>query len=247
MLAKIHKEMAYKIISDYPKSSALNFLLNGIAKPEWKTDEKTKIKWLKEWMDMPDDSRHSSKLKNDHSYKLTKVKGKFRIVFAKTGADQATVIARLKYAARDLKEWQVEEEYRTCALELAKSIHWIVDVSSPSHTSYGWDSDKKTNYHSKIEKDFDKVWEQYYDKSKIKFDRKNEIDDIYRWAKRFVEAKYDRNIELLEMYKAKKSILKNKGAQLGRDVIQDLAQNLADYLAYIDKKISFDSVVKKVG
>lgn len=247
MLSEIHKEMAYKIISDYPKKSVLNFLLNGIAKPEWKTDEKTKIKWLKEWMDMPDNSRHSSKLKNDHSYKLTKEKGRFRIVFAKTGADQATVIARLKYAARDLKEWQVEEEYRTCALELAKSIHWVIDLSSPSHTSAGWDDDKKANYHAKIEKDFDKVWEKHYDKSKIIFERKNEIKDIYRWAKGFVEAKYDRNIELLNIYKAKGSILKNKGEQLGREVILNLAQNLADYLVYTDKKINFDTVVKKVG
>lgn len=246
MLAKIHKEMAYKIISDYPKTSVLQFLLNGIAKPEWKTDEKTKIKWLKEWMDMPDNSKHSSKLKNDHSYKLTKENGKFRIVFAKSGADQATVIARLKYSSRDIKEWEVEEEYRTCALELAKSIHWIIDLSSPSHTSFGWDTDKNVNYHSKIETDFDKVWETYYDKSRIKFGRKNKIDDIYRWAKRFVETKYDRNIELLNIYKTKGSILSGKGKQLGMEVILDLAQNLADYLAYIDKKINFVKVVKKV-
>ena len=73
MLAKIHKEMAFQIISDYPKTSVKDFLLNGIAKPEWEKDDNTKIKWLKEWMDMPDDSHHSSKLKNDHSYKITKM------------------------------------------------------------------------------------------------------------------------------------------------------------------------------
>ncbi len=61
----------------------------------------------------------------------------FRIVFAKSGDDQATVVARLKYAARSVKEWKVEEEYRSCALELAKSIHWVIDMSSPSHVVAG--------------------------------------------------------------------------------------------------------------
>ena len=103
MYAAIHKDMAFQVISDYPKATALEFLLKGVAKPEWGTDEATKRKWLKEWMDMPDDSKHSSKMKNDHSYKLAKADNGFRIVFAKSTDDQATVVARLKYAARDVK------------------------------------------------------------------------------------------------------------------------------------------------
>ena len=42
--------------------------------------------------------------------------------------------------------------------------------------------------------------------------------------------------------------MKNKDAEtLGRDVIHDLAQNLADYLSYIDKKINFDKMVTLLG
>ncbi|MBA4406125.1 hypothetical protein C0389_02505 [bacterium] len=246
MLAKIHKEMAFQIISDYPKQSVKEFLLNGIAKPEWKKDNATKIKWLKEWMDMPDNSHHSSKLKNDHSYKITKDGKRFKIVFAKSGFDQATVISRLKYSARDIAEWKVEEEYRVCALELSKSIHWVIDLSSPPHTLFGWESEQNngTSYHSKIENDFDKVWPKYYDKNKIKWGKKNPFDDIYKWAKNFVEDRYERNMKLLELYRSKKTMIKNKDAEnLGREVILDLAQNLADYLSYIDKKIDFDKMV----
>ena len=245
MLAKIHKEMAFQIISDYPKTSVKDFLLNGIAKPDWEKDEQTKIKWLKEWMDMPDDSHHSSKLKNDHSYKITKDGKRFKIVFAKSGDDQATVIARLKYSARDIHEWKVEEEYRVCALELAKSIHWVIDLSSPSHTSYGWEAEQNngTSYHSKIEHDFDKVWQKYYDKNNIKWCKKNPFNDIYKWGKKFVEDKYERNLKLLELYQGKKTMIKNKDAEnIGREVILDLVQNLADYLSYIDKRINFDKM-----
>lgn len=244
MLAEIHKEMAFQILADNPKHSVLNFLLNGIAKPEWRKNQSTKVRWLKEWMDMPDDSRHGSKLKNDHSYKIYKDGNRFRIKFAESGADQATVIARLKYSARDIREWKIEEEYRTCALELAKSIHWVIDLTSPSHTTVGWDD--KINYHSKLENDFDKVWRKYYDKTKIKFGRNNEIKDIYRWAKKFVEDKFERNMELLKLYQAKGSVQKADGEKLGRAVIQDIAQNLADYFAFIDKRIDFDKLVKKV-
>jgi len=249
MLAEIHKEMAYQVISDDAKTNALTFLLNGIAKPEWKTDSATKIKWLKEWMDMPDNSKHSSKQKNDHSYKINKIGNKFKIEFAETGADQATVIARLKYSARDIGEWKVEEEYRVCALELAKSIHWVIDVSSPPHTSFGWEakSNNGKNYHSKIENDFDKVWKKYYDKTKIKFGRKDEIKDIYRWAKKYVEDNYDRNMKLLDIYRIKGSILKDEGETLGREVIMDLAQNLADYIALIDKKINYSKLITKLS
>jgi hypothetical protein len=247
MLAEIHKELAYQVIADYPDQNALNFLLNGIAKPEWKKDQATKIQWLKEWMDMPDSNKHSSKLKNDHSYKIKRINNKFKICFAETGANQATVIARLKYSARDISEWKIEEEYRVCALELAKSIHWVIDISSPPHTSAGWEAkdNNGTNLHSKIENDFDKVWKKYYDKSSIIFGRKDEIDDIYRWAKNIVESKYDKNMELLKLYQSKGSITKAEGIILGKEVIHNLAQNLADYLAHIDKKINFDKLLSK--
>lgn len=240
MNSGIHKEMAYQIISEFPIPSALEFLLKGISKKEWGRDNRTKIRWLKEWMDMPDSNTHSSKLKNDHSYKLTKVNDKFKIVFAKTGADQATVVARLKYSARDIKEWQIEEEYRVCALELAKSIHWVIDMSSPSHVIYGWDA----KLHSKLEKDFDKLWKKFYDKNNIKFNRKNEIKDIYRWAKQKIEDSYDRNNELLNIYKNKGNIESGRGNVLAKEVIQNLAQNIVDYLHYVNKNIDFNNIIK---
>jgi len=243
MRAGIHKEMAHRIVSDCPKASTLEFLKEGVAKPEWKKNEATKNKWLKEWMDMPDSNTHTSKLKNDHSYKLTKTDGRFRIVFAKSGNDQATVVARLKYAARSIKEWKIEEEYRACALELAKSIHWVIDMSSPSHVVFGWDDTQ----HSRVETDFDKVWKKYYDKTQVKFGRKTEIKDIYRWAKKKIEDSYDRNMKLLQIYNDAGSILKGDGESLGREIIKELAQNLADYLAYIDRLIDFDKVAKKVA
>ena len=63
-----------------------------------------------------------------------------------------------------------------------------------------------------------------------------------------MENKYDRNMKLLEFYKSKNSMIKNKETEiLGREVIQDLAQNLADYLAYIDKKINFDKMNELVA
>ncbi len=242
MLAGIHKEMAYQILLDHPKQSALEFLLAGISKPEWKKNDATKIKWLKEWMDMPDNSRHSSKMRNDHSYKLTKDCNRFRIVFAKTGGDQATVVSRLKYAARSANEWKVEEEYRTCAIEIAKSLHWIIDMCAPPHTTAGWG----TKEHSKIESDFDKLWKKIYDKNKIKFDRKNAIDDIYKWAKRNIENHYDINIELHNIYKIGKTIKTGRGAELAEKVILNLAQNFADYIAYTNKRIKFDDAITKL-
>ena len=242
MKAIIHKELTFQIISEFPNPNALEFLLKGISKPEWGKDRPTKIRWLKEWMDMPDSNTHSSKLKNDHSYKLTRSNGKFKIVFAKTGTDQATVVARLKYSARNVKEWQLEEEYRACALELAKSFHWVVDMSSPSHVIFGWDN----KLHSKIEGHFDMLWKKYYDKNKIKFNRKNSIKDIYRWAKQNIEDSYERNKELLSIYKEKGTIKDGRGAELGKEVIQNLVQNIADYLHYINKKIDFNKMIENL-
>lgn len=241
MYSVIHREMTYQIISEFPNPAALEFLLKGISKKEWKINYPENIRWLKDWMDMPDSKIHSSKFKNDHSYKLTKSNGKFKIVFAKRADDQATVVARLKYSARSVKEWKEEEEYRACCLELAKSFHWIVDISSPSHVISGWDK----ALHSKIETHFDKYWKKYYDKSKIKFKRKNAIGDIYRWAKKNIEDSYNRNNELLEIYKNKGTIKDGRGAVLGKEVIQNLAQNLVDYLYFIDKKIDFNKVNTK--
>ncbi|HCJ66915.1 MAG TPA: hypothetical protein DHV62_06210 [Elusimicrobia bacterium] len=244
MHAKIHKELAFQLLEDYPNPNLLKFLVEGTAKQGWKEkkDKAIKEKWLKEWMDMPDNKKHSSKQKNDHSYKLEKIGKTFRIKFIGKKPDQGTVIARLKYDSRDVKEWKVEEEIRTCAIELAKSIHWVIDFSTPPHTVAGW-NDKE---HAKIEKDFDKVWEKLYDKKKIKFGRIKQIKDIYRWAKKFVEEKYARNCDLLNIYRSRGSILKGKGKSLGQEVILDLAQNLADYLAYHDKMLNFSKMVTLV-
>jgi hypothetical protein len=241
MKALIHKEMAFKIISDYPKKSLLTFLLNGIAKPEWKKNPSTKIKWLKEWMDMPDNVGHS-KMQNDHSYKLIKTEKGFRISFINNKADQATVVARLKYDARDVIEWKQEEEYRACALELAKSIHWVIDFSSPPHTVYAYTNEM----HSKLESYCDKVWNSFYDKTNIDFNSKNKIKDLYQWAKIFIETKYDRNFELLQLLKNKASLETGRGRHLIKEVIQDISQNLVDYLKYIDAKIDFDKMAQKV-
>ncbi len=238
----IHKEMAFQVLSDYPKQSALDFLVKGVAKPEWNKDMATKKKWLKEWMDMPDSDKHSSKLKNDHSYKLTSTPMGFKIVFAKSGPDQATVVARLKYAARSVREWKVEEEYRSCALELAKSIHWVVDMTSPSHVVAGWGSDD----HSKVEVHFDRVWRSCYDKGRIAFERTDQIKDIYRWAKKRIEDNYARNLELKQIYEGGGSILQGRGKEIAQEVVLDVAQNLADYLAYTDKQINFDKIVTKL-
>jgi hypothetical protein len=236
MKSIIHREMAFQVLSDFPNPQLLEFLIEGVAKKEWKKSRGTKERFLKDWMDMPDSNKHGSKLKNDHSYKLRKTDKGFKVEFAKTGGDQATVVARLKYAARDIKEWKEEEEYRVCALELAKSIHWLIDVSSPSHTLAGW-TDK---LHSRLEKDFDRIWRPTYTsgQKQIVFSRKNRIKDIYRWAMDFARASYDRNARLLEVYQQGGSILKGKGVALGREVILDIAQNLADYLAFTEKRIA---------
>lgn len=242
MHAGIHKEMAFQLLKDYPNQNLLKFMIEGTAKPEWKEDSATKIKWLKEWMDMPDNRHHSSKQTNDHSYKLRKTNKGFKIAFIGNRPDQGTVIARLKYDSRDVKEWKVEEETRTCAIELAKSIHWVIDFSTPPHTVADW-SDRE---HSKIEKDFDKTWKTFYNRKDIKFGRKNETKDIYRWAKKFVEDRYDRNCKLLEIYRSGGSILKGEGRELGKQVITDLAQNLADYLSHQDKILNFDKMASSL-
>lgn len=243
MQANIHKEMAYQVIADYPNPHLLEYLLEGVAKPEWNKDKATKIRWLKEWMDMPDNKHHSSKQKNDHSYKLMKTEKGFKIKFIANRADQATVVARLKYDARDIREWKIEEEPRVAALELAKSIHWVIDFSTPPHTIADWDD----KLHGKVEKDFDRMWKTFYNRAKIDFTRENHIKDIYRWAKAFIEEKYPRGCELLEIYKSGGSMKDGRGKQLGRETILDVAQNLADYLAYLNRLINYDKMVKSLS
>jgi hypothetical protein len=239
MHAGVHTEMAFQVIKDYPNPDLFNFLMAGMAKQGTGETEATKTQWMKEWMDAPDEEHHSSKMQNDHSYKIQKTSNGFQIKFIDDCENQATVIARLKYAARDINEWEVEEEYRVCAIELAKSIHWVVDMSTPPHTIVGWDNDT----HSKIENHFDKRWKDFYDKSVIKWNRKTEIDDIYKWAKGFVEKNYDRNLKLLEMYNSKGSILKEAGQALGKEVILEVAQNLADYFALLEKNLNLKKML----
>lgn len=239
MHAKVHMDLTYEFLSLPKNKEALDFLLLAVAKPEWNWNDNSKIEWLKKWMDMPDSKVHSSKIKNDHSYKIKQVGNKFQIEFAKKGSDQATVVARLKYDFRDVTEWKKEHEYRTCGIELAKSIHWVVDLSTPPHTFAGWDD----KLHSKIEKDFEKNWKTIYDKTikDVKFKRKNIIKDIYRWAKKNIEDRYTINKQILELYKNNGSILKGNGIKLGQDVMKNLLQNLADYFAYVDQKINFSN------
>jgi hypothetical protein len=241
MHEKVHTELTYKFFQDYNKP-ALDFLLASIAKNDWEWDDKSRVEWLKKWMDMPDSKVHSSKIKNDHSYKIKKVGKIYKIEFAKTGADQATVVARLKYDFRDVTEWKKEHEYRTCGIELAKSIHWIIDFSTPPHTLVGWDD----KLHSKFETDCDKNWLNLYNFSisKVKLNRKSFIKDIYLWAKNNIENRYDTNSDLLLLYKNKGSILKDKGVALGQDMMLNLLQNFADYLAYVNKRIDFGKSLK---
>jgi hypothetical protein len=239
MHAGVHTEMAFQVIKDYPNPDLYNFLLAGMAKPGAGESETTKIKWMKEWMDMPDNEKHHSKMLNDHSYKLEKASKGFQIKFISNRADQATVIARLKYAARDIDEWEVEEEYRVCAIELAKSIHWVIDMTTPPHIIADWSDE----LHSKVEDHFDSQWKKFYDKSAINWKGKTKIPDIYLWAKGFVEEKYDRNLGLLKTYQSKGSILKDEGQKIGKEVILDVAQNLANYFVFIEKRIDLKKMI----
>lgn len=243
MHAKIHSDMTYKFLQDYPNKNALDFLLGSIAKSEWNWADKSRIEWLKKWMDMPDSKVHTSKIKNDHSYKIKKVGKKYKIDFAKSGADQATVVARIKYDFRDVTEWKKEHEYRTCGIELAKSIHWIIDFSTPPHTISGWND----TTHSKFEKDCDKNWKSLYDNclTNVKFNRKKHIKDIYRWAKQNIEDRYEANLKLLNLYQNGGSITKGKGKTMGTEMMTNLLQNLADYLAYVDRRIDFEDSLAK--
>jgi hypothetical protein len=243
MHAGVHKEMAFQVLQDYSNPSLLQLLLKGVAKPDWRMSGKTREQWLMEWMDMPDDRKHSSKMRNDHSYKIEKDRqGKFRIRFIATTRDQATVIARLKYDSRDVKEWKVEEEWRTCALELAKSIHWVIDLSTPPHTVAGWTD----GAHSAIEKDFDALWRGWYDKKHVDAGRKQKIGDIYRWAKAFVEGRFARNDALRQAYESGGSIRKKPSDKLGAEVIADVVTNLGAYIAHMDRLINFDVVCKEI-
>ena len=239
MQQEVHREMAFQALSDYPNKDLLTFLLLGVSKPEWGKDEAIKIKWLKEWMDMPDNQRHTSKLKNDHSYKIAKTPTGFEVKFIAKTLDQATVVARLKYAVRDIDEWETEEEPRPCAIALAKSVHWVIDSSTPPHTLADWG----TKEHSAIETDFDNTWKDLYKKAAVTYGRKNQIKDVYLWAKSFIEEKYDRNCRLLKIYTSKGSIKKGDGAPLGQEVIQDVLQNLADYFAHIENKIDLKKLI----
>jgi hypothetical protein len=249
MKKMIHMEMAYQVIADFSaerKNDCLEFLIEGVVSPLWsetvRRDRNARIRQLKEWMDMPDDKKHSSKMSNDHSYKLEKAGDRLKIRFAKTDVEQATVLSRLKHSAREIKEWKEEDEYRVCALELLKSVHWVVDFNSPAHVCAGWDD----ACHSKSESDFDGKWRGLYDKSRIAFGRKAVIKDSYRWAKAIAEKNYERHLKLKRLYEDGRSIADPANEEIAREVIFDIAQNLADYLAYTDKRIDFKATLAKL-
>jgi len=242
MHAKIHKELPYRVIEIYPKKELLEFLLLAMVHPKWRDKLKARtnrIKWLKEWMDAPDDTKHGSAVRNDHSYKLKKVGNRYDLVFAKSKGEQATVVARLKYDARDVKEWMVEDEPRICALELAMCMHWVVDMTSPSHAYSDCDQD----LHGKIEKDFDQFWKDAWPavEGQIKLTgRKGQIKDVYRWAKAFIESHYGQNEALINGYKNGKTLARDKAtAALGKAVLKDIGQNIVDFLAFIDGRIDY--------
>ncbi len=239
MHGNIHPEMTYRVIQAYPNKELLEFLLLSMARPDWSEKVKTResrIEWLKKWMDAPDDSKHGSTARNDYSYKLRKQGERLKLVFGKGPGEQATVVARLKYAARDLREWTVEEEPRICGLELAMCMHWVVDLSSPPHM-YA-DCDQKL--HDKIEDHFDKFWKTAYTniESTIKFGRKDLITDVYKWVKNHIECRYDQNVTLMNAYKSGKTMLKDSACEsLSINVVKDIAQNLADFLTYAEKEV----------
>ena len=243
MHAKIHKELPFRVISIYPKKELLEFLLLAMVHPKWRDELKTRanrVKWLKEWMDAPDDSKHGSAVRNDHSYKLRKTGNRYQLVFAKSKGEQATVVARLKYDARDVKEWMAEDEPRVCALELAMCMHWLVDMTSPPHVY----ADCAQKLHCKIEKDFDKFYTSEWPaiEGQIKLTgRKGKIKDVYRWAKAFIEGTYDRNETLINAYKNGKTLAGDPAtAALGKAVLKDIGQNVADFLAFVDGRIKFE-------
>ncbi len=239
----VHRELPFDIISLYPKKELREFLLLSMVKPGWNKklqNEKTRIDWLKQWMDSPDDTGHNSAPRNDHSYKIRKEGGRFKLVFGGSKQEQATVVARLKYDARDVYEWMVEEEPRVSALELSICMHWVVDMTTPSHACA--DCDQKV--HGEMEKDFEtfygKEWPSLRDQVVFK-GRQNIVKDVYRWGKGFIEGHYDRNIALVDAYKQKKTILKDlDAAKLGKDVLLDIGQNVADMLTFLDKRIEYD-------
>lgn len=148
-------------------------------------------------------------------------------------------MARLKYDARDIKEWMVEDEPRVCALELAMCMHWVVDMTSPPHAYANCDQD----LHGTIEKDFDKFFTKEWPgiEGQIKLTgRKGQIKDVYRWAKAFIEGSYNRNEALIDAYKNGKSLAGGPAtAALGKAVLKDIGQNVVDFLAFIDGRIDF--------
>ncbi len=248
MHAKIHRELPYRVISIYPKKELLEFLLLAMVHPKWREKLKkreNRIEWLKEWMDTPDDSKHGSTLRNDHSYKLKKEGDKFKLVFGKSGQEQATVVARLKYDARDIKEWMVEDEPRVCALELAMCMHWVVDVTSPSHCYADCDQD----LHGKIETAFDKFYPAEWPaiESQIKFaGRKDVIKDVYRWAMASVQSRYDQNEAVVKAFRDEKTFKDPAVATLGRAVLKDIGQNVADFLVFVDGRINFEKAYESL-
>jgi len=248
MHAEIHRELPYRVISLYPKKELLEFLLLAMVHPKWR--EKLKIRanridWLKEWMDTPDDTKHGSAVRNDHSYKLKKVGNRFELVFAKSKGEQATVVARLKYDARDVKEWMVEDEPRVCALELAMCMHWVVDMSSPPHCYADCDQD----LHGEIETDFDEFYAKEWPaiEGQVKFTgRKGLISDIYRWAKAYIESTYGQNEALIGAYKSGKSLKDPDVAEMGRQVLKGMGQNVADFLIFTDGRIKFEKAYESL-
>jgi hypothetical protein len=254
MHANVHRELPFKVISAYPVTELKDFLLLSMSKPDWGKSTQTqasRIEWLKEWMDSPDDQGHGSAPRNDHSYKLRREKDRFRLVFGRGKGEQATVVARLKYDARDVDEWAFEEEPRVSGLELAICMHWLVDMTTPPHTCA--DCDQKL--HCSIENAFDRYWKGVWPgiEPKLKFTcGRSKITDVYRWAKGFIESRFDRNEALLKAFKEERSLSKNPAtAKLAHGVITDIGQNVADFLCLMDKKINFkktyEMLRKQVG
>ncbi len=250
----IHRDMAYQVIEDFSKDVVLEYLLLCMVRPDWPASKRTqenRIEWLKEWMDTPDDAKHGSTCRNDHSYKLKKEGSRYKLVFGGGTGEQATVVARLKYDARDLREWRVEEEPRVCGLELAICMHWVIDMSSPPHM-YA-DCDQKVHY--KIEDHFDKVWNANYAqiKPQIDFSGVTPITDVYNWARHHIESRYDQNDELITAYKDKKTLLKDdRCKELALCVIKDIAQNIIDFLVFAKTQVNgfdyiYDMLQKQVA
>jgi hypothetical protein len=138
-----------------------------------------------------------------------------------------------------------EDEPRVCALELAMCMHWVVDMSTPPHCYSDCDQD----LHSKIEDDFDKFYVKEWPaiEGKVQITNpKNEIKDVYRWAKGLIEGSYDRNEALIGAYKNGKTLKDPAVAEMGRAVLKDMGQNVADFLAFADGRIKFENAYESL-